>query len=331
MAGQQGLWCGRRGGTREDARPRRDIVESAVAVIRRARAVCMPAPLVAAIVVAIIIVPALLANAASTANAQLRTGEGTGLTLPAPPKTQPREKVHADISTRSVRITSSFTGTEIIVFGSIEHGRPEIAANEDLYDVVVVLEGTLEKLVSRRKSNIAGIWINTQGLTFDQVPSYYAISSSRPLDEIASPLVLRNHNIGFDQIRLDPVGGWESGITTADLRQFKQAVIRLKMANGLYVQNDYGVEFVGGASLFRTTIGLPANVPVGTLNARVLLFRRGQMLSQFRSQVLMQREGIERLLHDFAFGYPLLYGITAVLIAAGAGMAASSYFSRRRR
>jgi uncharacterized protein (TIGR02186 family) len=241
-----------------------------------------------------------------------------------------REVVHADISTRSVRVTSSFTGTEIIVFGSIEHGRPEYAASEDLYDVVVVLEGTPEKLVARRKSNVVGLWINTQSMTFESVPSYYAISSTRPLDEIASPLVLRNHDIGFDKVSMLPVGGWESGITTADLRKFKEAVIRLKNKTGLYVQSDYGVVFVGGASLFRTTIDLPANVPVGNLNARVMLFRKGQMLSQFKSQVRMQREGIERYLHDFAFGYPLLYGITAVIVAAGAGLAASSYFNRRR-
>ncbi|MGI9476740.1 MAG: TIGR02186 family protein [Hyphomicrobiaceae bacterium] len=278
-----------------------------------------------------IIVLAMLASLSGPAKAQRTTGGGERIEVP--PVTAPtrqREKVHADISTRSVRVTSSFTGTEIIVFGSIEHGRPEHAASEDLYDVVIVLEGTRQKLVARRKSNVVGLWINTDALTFESVPSYYAISSSRPLDEIASPLVLRNNDIGFEQIRMQPIGGWESGITTADLRKFKEAVIRLKSRSGLYVQNEYGVVFVGGASLFRTTIDLPANVPVGNLNARVLLFRKGQLLSQFKSQVRMQREGIERYMHDFAFGYPLLYGIAAVIIAAGAGLAASSYFNRRR-
>ena len=274
---------------------------------------------------------AILTASLATATAQSTTGSGD--TLLPPPTTAPvrlREKVHADISTRSVRVTSSFTGTEIIVFGSIEHGRPEHAASEDLYDVVVVLEGTPQKLVARRKSNVVGLWINTQSLTFESVPSYYAISSSRPLDEIAAPIVLRNNDIGFEQVRMKPISGWESGITTSDLRKFKEAVIRLKVNSGLYVQSDYGVVFVGGASLFRTTIDLPANVPVGNLNARVLLFRKGQLLSQFKSQVRMQREGIERYMHDFAFGYPLLYGIAAVIVAAGAGLAASSYFNRRR-
>lgn len=274
-----------------------------------------------------------IAQGAVTDTAMAQSSVSGGSNVVQPPTATPkrlREIVHADISTRSVQVTSSFTGTEIIVFGSIEHGRPEHAASEDLYDVVVVLEGTPEKLVARRKSNVVGLWINTQSMTFESVPSYYAISSTRPLDEIASPLVLRNHDIGFDKVRMLPVGGWESGITTADLRKFKEAVIRLKNSSGLYVQSDYGVVFVGGASLFRTTIDLPANVPVGNLNARVMLFRKGQMLSQFKSQVRMQRQGIERYLHDFAFGYPLLYGITAVIVAAGAGLAASSYFNRRR-
>ena len=241
-----------------------------------------------------------------------------------------KEKVHADVSTRSVRVTSSFTGTEIIVFGSVENGRPERPGDDDVYDVVVVLEGTAQKLVARRKSNVAGLWINTHAMTFESVPSYYAISSSRPIDEIADPIVLRNNGIGFDQVSMKPIRGWESGITTADLRDFRASVIRLKQNDGLYVQSDYGVVFIGGYSLFRTTIDLPANVPVGPLNARVFLFRNGRMLSRFDSQVRMRREGVERFLYEFAFGYPLLYGICAVLVAAGAGLAASSYFNRSR-
>lgn len=287
-------------------------------------------PIVMSVVIALLTVGAFsLGSIRAVAQSSVSTGENV-VQPPAITPKRMREVVHADISTRSVQVTSSFTGTEIIVFGSIEHGRPEHAASEDLYDVVVVLEGTPENLVARKKSNVVGIWINTQSMSFQNVPSYYAISSTRPLDEIASPLVLRNHDIGFDKIRMQPAGGWETGITTADLRQFQEAVIRLKNKSGLYVQNDYGVVFVGGASLFRTTIDLPANVPVGNLNARVMLFRKGQMLSQFKSQVRMQREGIERYLHDFAFGYPLFYGIAAVIIAAGAGLAASSYFNRRR-
>jgi uncharacterized protein (TIGR02186 family) len=271
--------------------------------------------------------PSATTPAAPTSSAATPSATGTAA---ADPTDIPRERVHADISTRSVRITSSFDGTEIIIFGAIQYGRPESFDTNDIYDVVVVVEGTPEALVARRKSRVAGIWINTASLRFKSVPSYYAISSSRPLEEIADPIVLRNNDVGFEQVRMHPVSGWESGMTTADLREFRDAIIRLKLRDRLYKQEDYGVRFVGGASLFRTTIDLPANIPVGTLMARVLLFRSGQLLDSFEAQVLMQREGIERFLYDVAFGHPLIYGIAAVLIAAAAGLAASSYFGRRR-
>ena len=144
----------------------------------------------------------------------------------------PKERVHADISTRSVRVTSSFTGTEIIIFGAIQYGRPEYAATDDIYDIVVLVEGTAQPLVARRKSRVAGIWVNTSSLTFESVPSYYAISSTRPLEEVADPIVLRNNDIGFEQVRMQPVSGWESGMTTADLRAFRESVIRLKIRDG---------------------------------------------------------------------------------------------------
>ena len=95
------------------------------------------------------------------------------------PVKQKSEAVQADVSTRSVGITSNFTGTEIILFGAISNAR-DAATDADQYNVVVVLEGVGSQLVSRRKSNFAGIWLNTTAVKFDSVPSYYAIASTPP-------------------------------------------------------------------------------------------------------------------------------------------------------
>lgn len=240
----------------------------------------------------------------------------------------PPERVEADVSTRSVSITSSYTGTEIVVFGTIEHSR-QTSPESGYYDVVVVLEGTPSELVARRKSNVAGIWVNTQSLTFASVPSYYAIASTRPLDEIASQNVLSQSDIGFAAVRMTPVQGWETGLTTADLDDFRQAVIRVKRRDGLYKQEDYDVIFIG-RSLFRATINLPAHVPVGPLVARVHVFREGGLLTSYSSRVTLERQGLERFLHDFAYGRPTWYGIMTVLLAIAAGLAASAAFTRIR-
>jgi uncharacterized protein (TIGR02186 family) len=195
--------------------------------------------------------------------------------------------------------------------------------------VVVVLEGTPTELVARRKSNVAGIWVNTQSLRFSSVPSYYAISSTRPLDEIADPNVLRENDLGFQAVRMTPIEGWETGLNTADLEDFKAAVIRLKIRDGLYVQENYDVTFIG-RSLFRTSIDLPANVPVGPLVGRVYLFRGGRLLSTYTAKVNLQREGVERFLHSFAMNQPWLYGLFTVAVAVSAGLLASTVLQRVR-
>jgi uncharacterized protein (TIGR02186 family) len=234
------------------------------------------------------------------------------------------------VSSRSVAITSSFTGTEIIVFGAVDNSR-QSSAESGFYDVVIVVEGTPIRLVARKKSHIAGIWLNSASITFQSVPSYYAILSTRPLDEIADPIILRDNDIGFEHVRMTPISGWETGVSTSDLEEFKSAVVRIKQRDGLYVERKVGgVAFIG-RSLFRASVSLPANVPVGPLVARVHLFREGRLLHTFSSRVTLRREGLEHFLHSFAFGQPFIYGIVTVLISMFAGLAATELFRRNAR
>jgi uncharacterized protein (TIGR02186 family) len=239
----------------------------------------------------------------------------------------PKEGVEADASTRQVAITSSFTGTEILVFGAVENSvQPSPEAGT--YDIIVVVEGLPAPVVVRKKSRVGGIWINTQAMRFASLPSYYAIASTRPIDEIAERAVLDANQIGFDHVRMVPSGAGRMDATDpGELAAFKAALIRLKEEERVYVKSDFGVSFIG-RSLFRATIALPPNVPVGPLTARVYLFKDGQMLGQYKSRVMLQREGIERYIHKVAMARPFVYGVTTVLLAAAAGLAAAFAFRK---
>lgn len=240
---------------------------------------------------------------------------------------QGSESVEADVSARSVSIEADFTGTEIVVFGTVENSK-QPSAEAGTYDVIVVVEGTPAPLVVRKRSNLAGLWINTQSIRLASLPSYYAISSTRPINEIAETPVLDEHGIGFAHVRMVEAGSSRVAATDPnDMEQFRHAVVRLKQRDGLYVRADYGVGFVG-RSLFRSTIKVPPNVPIGRLTARVYLFREGTLLGQYKSEVSLARAGIERFLHDAAIGYSLLYGLGVVLFAVGAGLASAYAFRR---
>ena len=232
-----------------------------------------------------------------------------------------KESVEADASTRQVAITSSFTGTEILVFGTVENS-VQPSAEAGTYDVVVVVEGAPAPVVVRKKSEVGGLWINTNSMRFASLPSYYAVASTRPVDEFAEKAVLDANEIGFEHVRMIPARSASRTASPAELADFKEALIRLKVQERLYVRSNFGVTFIG-RSLFRATIALPPNVPVGPLVARVYLFKEGQLLGQYKSRVMLEREGIERYIHDSAIASPLLYGIVTVIMAAAAGLAAA--------
>lgn len=239
----------------------------------------------------------------------------------------PAERVEADVSTRTIAVTSGYSGSEILVFGAIENSR-QPSAESGFYDVAVVVEGAPAPLMVRKKGRIGGLWVNTSTFSFNSVPSYYAVASTRPLEEFASPALLDDNGIGLDAVRMAPAADSAVRVSSEDLIDFKDAVRRLKQAAQLFKRDDYGVIFTG-RSLFRSTIALPATVPVGPLSARVFLFQDGKLLSRYQARVVLEREGIERWLYAFAMDRPFLYGLVAVLLAVATGLVASALFRRR--
>jgi len=237
---------------------------------------------------------------------------------------QAREDIQSDLSARDIKIESNFTGAEIVVFGTVENGTRSSAAGD--YDVVVVIRGPDESIVTRRKARTLGLWMNRDSRVFAQVPGFYAVLSSRPLDEIANPETLKRHNIGFDSLLQIPVAAIEQE-PDPEVRTFRDAVIRIMEEDGLYVVDGRGVTFIS-KSLFRATINLPADVPDGGYLANVYLFREGKLLSLNQSQLSITKAGFERLIYSTAFDYPLLYGIVAVLVAIAVGLFASTVLRR---
>ncbi|MGE3228836.1 MAG: TIGR02186 family protein [Hyphomicrobium sp.] len=244
---------------------------------------------------------------------------------PAPP--QGKEAVEADVSTRTIAVTSAFTGTEIVVFGSVVNSR-QPSPEAGYYDVIVVLEGLDAPLLVRRKTNVAGLWVNTDAVSFETAPSYYAIASTRPIEEIADDSFLKRNGIGLEYVRLAPAAQSAAETRAGEIKPFKDAIVRLKQQDGLFLKQDYAVIFIG-KSLFRSSITLPANVPVGPLTARVFLFREGELLSTFQSKVRLERSGIELWLYRAAMNHPFYYGLGAVLVALLAGLLASMPFRRK--
>jgi uncharacterized protein (TIGR02186 family) len=222
------------------------------------------------------------------------------------------EPLIADLTTHYIPITTGFAGTNVVLFG----------ATDGPGDIVVIVRGPPHDAVVRRKSRVAGIWMNTNQLTFSGVPSYYAVYSSRPLDEIAPPSMQALHEIGVGRLHFAAV---ERDRSPEEIAAFRAALIRERERDGLFFERPGPVKFLGDR-LFQATMRFPADVPTGNYGVEILLLRDKAVVSGQTSPLFVSPEGLDAEVHDFADHWALLYGLIAVLGAAMAGWLASLPF-----
>ncbi len=236
-----------------------------------------------------------------------------------------------DLSEHQVRIRSNFNGTQILLFGAVEVNTANERAQDR--DVVVVVSGPSRPVTVRRKERVAGIWVNHDSLTFPKVPGYYAVASTRPLEVTAGVEVLQREQIGIDNVnfgapRAQGMGGHTENVTPDEEKNFVKALIRNKRRDKLYISDPGGIVFLG-QTLFRATVDIPANVPVGLYTATVFLLRDGEVVDAISSPLYIDKSGLERFLYRFAHNAALLYGLIAVFGAALAGWIASAVLRER--
>lgn len=234
------------------------------------------------------------------------------------------ESLITSLSAPKVSITSNFTGAEIVVFGAVERDAATVA-RPDPYDIVVVVSGPPEDMVTRRKDRFLGVWVNRGSMTFLGVPSFYAVHTTRALDDIASPGVLKRWQIGIDNLILPAaIGESEQFEISSD---FRKAYTRLKRKDGLYEEKAKTVEFLSN-SLFRTSIPLPANVPDGAYKVSIHLFRGGALLASQDQVLSIAKSGFEQITYTLAQEQSVLYGLATVLMALMTGWLAGVIFRK---
>ncbi|WP_181706321.1 TIGR02186 family protein [Chthonobacter rhizosphaerae] len=232
------------------------------------------------------------------------------------------DKLVTALSNDRVSITSNFTGGQVVVFGTVERDSQSVSRPEN-HEVVVTLAGPLTNMVTRRKERTFGIWINRESERIRMVPSFLAIRSARPIEEVATEAVRARLGLGLDMFPINA----QTSLSPPARTEFETAFIRLMQENGRYSQMDGAVEFLG-ADLFRAPIALPANVPVGTYTARVYLFRAGVLLSSTEDELVIGKVGFEQYMTVYAHNHGVIYGFATVLVACLTGWLAGILFRR---
>ncbi|WP_295691417.1 TIGR02186 family protein [uncultured Maricaulis sp.] len=260
----------------------------------------------------------------------------------------------AALTQETVEIREDFDGAELVLYGATRG-----LTIQD--EIVVVLRGPGRDLRVMQKARSFGIWVNSAPLEFDDVPSYYAIATSLPLETIAGPEELERSGIGLQAMleanaaAMEP--SWLLGASTAvdaaapdaqprnlpdgaslaeppamirqdRVSEYLDAIARDGRRDNVFAEAQRGVEILDGG-LFRATIALPPLTPVGDYVAEVYLFRDGRPIASRSASLRVEKAGIERFFFEFAHDLPILYGLFCVLLAMLAGYIANLAFNRR--
>ena len=230
-----------------------------------------------------------------------------------------RDFILGDISDRNISITASFTGANIIIYGSID---PKIYNYNNIYITVV---GPKTNLKLRKKSKILGLWVlEKKYINIDNLPSYYAIASNANSNNFSGS-TFKINEIGWENVNLD-----FPQYNSVKEKQFYFNILKdLYLDKKLYVSKLSKINVIRD-TLFRSEFELPATALVGSYEVNMFLISKEgkELIAIWSDNISVTKQGISAKLFDFSKNYSFLYGIFAAIGAILVGFFASEIFRR---
>ncbi|MBL4805543.1 MAG: TIGR02186 family protein [Alphaproteobacteria bacterium] len=215
----------------------------------------------------------------------------------------------------AVRITTGFTGADLIIFGTVEEEGT----------VIMQLEGPYRTAMVRRKESVFGAWMNRAWLRFDDLPVYYDFASSAEGNEFLPDMETRQElHIGLDTLKHPPR---KKRYDEKTVELFQNALIRNKQKLGLYPLEAKEVAFLD-EGFFKVKFEVPANVPSGEYKVKGFLVRDGEIIHQHSVGVHIGLEGFSSQLYVFSRNYGFFYGLVCVFLAVLAGWLSNALVRR---
>jgi len=227
-----------------------------------------------------------------------------------------------EISEHEIVVRQGFTGADLLLYGAIlEPDRARVREDGD-YEIVVVLKGPPEAISLREKQRRYGIWVNAEDASFRSAPSFYAVASSRPLEDIVERRTAAIYELGLDSLQLSPIGAFEP----EQQARLTAGLVESRVSQGLYRQDDGGVSISGGV-LYQARIALPSNVVTGTYVAETFAIADGRVVASATSEVTVAKRGFERAIEISSRENSFGYGLVAVMLSIMMGLIAGRLFA----
>tara|TARA_Y100000741_G_C18204301_1_gene538983 strand:+ start:46 stop:786 length:741 start_codon:yes stop_codon:yes gene_type:complete len=224
-----------------------------------------------------------------------------------------------DTNERDIEIEPGISGTKIVLFGATPTGKR---------DIIIEVVGPPKNQTMQEKKRFFGFWLGRGKSYYKNVPSYYNLLSSKPLEEITSQDGLNKLGLGIEHL---PLGKADIKYSTIKQSEFDQRLRSEMFTNGQFFEKQGNIVLRSGpgkVGLFKTEFSLPPNSLQGKYFVRYFLFQNGEAISYAESTIDLKQAGFARLIWIFANKFALLYGIIAIILSGLLGWVVSLIFSR---
>lgn len=202
----------------------------------------------------------------------------------------------ADISQNTIHIHAQFDGASLLLYG----------ARNEPGDIVAVVTGPLVDVQLSRKDNIAGMWMQVERTHYSQVPVFFSVAATRPLENILDEPTLATLGLRYPDLDRFVVRGGNTAMNDA---------LKTKLAERHWINNTLTPIQYFGETLFRTHLDFPNNMPRGDYTVDVFLVHAGRVIAMQTIPLHAQKTGLDFWLYDASRSQPWLYGICAALFS----------------
>ena len=211
-----------------------------------------------------------------------------------------KQNLIAGFLDNNINIDVGFTGKKLSYFGAIDIQG----------DLVIIVTGPRKKIKVFKKEKKIWFWLNSSSRIFADVPSYYFVATSRPLNQMKNDSFLKINQIGLENLRFE---GAEE-IEEIERAKWRNGIIDSMRKMGNYFSKNGNIDIID-EHLFKTEISFPSDIAEGVYIVDSLLLKNDSVIGSNRSFINVSKSGLGEKVYLFATEKGLLYGIFAVIAA----------------
>ena len=221
------------------------------------------------------------------------------------------------LSSKSISINTTFTGSDIIIFGSIKRADNELIVPSN---IIIEVLGPEIDIIVRKKKKMFGIWVNSDPNKISNSLSFYSLLYTEKPQNILNASELTKASLGKDKF-------FKSDNLSQSYIDAVNATIRIKSKDGFYLFDNEPI-ILKDETLFSAKISLPANLTEGDYETKIHLIQNGKIIDSSSDIIQVRKIGLEEWLYKTAHDQSLLYGLFSIFLALFFGWSASTLFRR---